>query len=137
MDGPIHVHEVTDAPRYLTDNQKQVVFAVIERNSFFPNPENLLVVTGFGERRHVRELGPRRVLKARQSVLRGKNIRNFITRALHFEVSDDTKIADCSTTKLSSPSLLEEVINSFIKSGDTPDLDIKISFTLRKPSNNA
>ncbi|GBO26106.1 hypothetical protein AVEN_64303-1 [Araneus ventricosus] len=129
MDGPIHVHKVIVASRYLPDNQKQVVFTVIEMNSFFANPENLLMVVVFDERRHVRELGPRRVLKARQSVLSFKNIRNLITRALNFEASDDTKITDWSTTKLSSPPLLQkvikEVINSFIKSGDTPDLDIK------------
>ncbi|GBN79807.1 hypothetical protein AVEN_243362-1 [Araneus ventricosus] len=129
MDGLIHAHKVIDASRYLPDEQKPIVFAVIERNSFFAHPENLLMFRVFGERRHVRELRLRRVLKARQSILSFKNIRNLITRALNFEASDDTKINDWSTTKLSSPPLLQkitkEVFNSFIKSGDTPDLDIK------------
>ncbi|GBN34110.1 hypothetical protein AVEN_112294-1 [Araneus ventricosus] len=131
MDGPFHVHKVIDASRYLPDIQKQVVSTVIEMNSFFAHTENLLVVTVLDERRHVRELGQRRVLKARQSVLRGKNIRKFITRALNFEASDDRKKTDWSTTKLFSPPLLQkvskEVINSFVKSGDTPDLGIKMS----------
>lgn len=42
-----------------------------ERNSYFAHPENLIVAMVIGERLHVRELGLRRVRKARV-ILKGK-----------------------------------------------------------------
>ena len=79
----------------------------------------------FDKRRHIRELGLKRVLKSRQTVSRGKCIRNFVTPTLNF----DAELIDWNVAKLSSPPLLRRVTNekihSFVQSGDIPDWDVK------------
>lgn len=128
-DGPIHVYQAIETSRYLSDELKAVIFPVIERNSFYAHPENLLIAMIFDERRHIRELGLRRVLKARQSVSIGKGVRNFHTPLLNFDALDYTEMIDWNATKISSPPLLRgvsnEEIKSFIQSGEVPDWDIK------------
>lgn len=123
------MYRIIETARYLSDELKAVVFPVIERNSFYAHPENILIAMIFDERRHIRELGLRRVLKARQSASTGKGIRNFHTPSLKFDALDYTDMMDWSTTKISSPPLLRgisnEEIESFIKSGEIPDWDIK------------
>ncbi len=64
-DGPIHLYRSIETSRYLSDNLKQVVDPVIERNAFFAHNENLLFAMIFDKRAHIRELGLRRVLKGR------------------------------------------------------------------------
>lgn len=127
--GPIHLYRAIETSRYLPGDLKKVVFSVIERNSFFAHPENLLMAMVFDDRKHIRELGLRRVLKARQTVPKGKGIRNFITPTLNFDAVDYTQLIDWNVEKISSPPLLRRVTNeeihSFIQSGDIPDWDVK------------
>ena len=70
----------------------------------------------FDKRRHIRELGLRRVLKARQTVSKGKGIRNFVTPTLNFDAVDYTELIDWNVAKLSSPPLLRRVTNEEIHS---------------------
>lgn len=47
--GPIHVYWAIETSRYLSDELKAVVFPVIERNSFYAHPENILIAMLFDE----------------------------------------------------------------------------------------
>lgn len=127
--GPIHVYRAIETSRYLTNELKAVVFPVIERNAFYAHPENILIAMLFDERRHIRELGLRRVLKARQSASKGKGIRSFHTPSLKFDALDYTEMIDWMSTKILSPPFLRgisnEEIESFIQSGEFPDWDIR------------
>lgn len=123
--GPRHLYRAIDTCRYLPDNQKQLVFSVIERNAFCAHPENLLLSMICDERKHIRELGLRRVLKARQTVSKGKSVRNFITPTLNFQAAEYTELIDWNVAKLTSPPLLRNISNdeiqSFVMSGDIQD----------------
>lgn len=63
-------------------------FSVIERNDFCAHSENQLLPMIFDERRPIRELASRKVLKARQIVSTGKSEQNFITQTLNFQPAE-------------------------------------------------
>ena len=64
-DGPKHVFDLIKSSRFLPENLIKVIDPVIERNAFFAHPENLLLSMIVDERAHIRELGLRRIIKAR------------------------------------------------------------------------
>ena len=51
--------------RYLSPKHKKIADPVIHRNAYFAHPENLLLAMMTDHRPHIRELGLRRVMKAR------------------------------------------------------------------------
>jgi len=59
-----------------------MVDPAIQQNSFFGHPENLLLAMISDERQHIRELGLRRILKARMT--KCKSIWEFATPELNF-----------------------------------------------------
>src|SRR5215469_13716739 len=71
--------------RYLSDELLQVVDPVIQRNAFFAHSENLLLAMLVNDREHIRELGYRRILKARNVLSKKKTVRSFVTLNLNFE----------------------------------------------------
>lgn len=128
-DGPKHVFLAIQTSRYLPDDLLKVVNAVIERNAFFAHPENLLLAMIVDEREHIRELGYRRILKARQTASKGKTIRNFVPPKINFQATDYTEIIHWNTCLVYPPPMLREVceddIKSLINSDTKPMRDIK------------
>jgi len=51
--------------RYLTDELKEIIDPVIQRNGYFGHPENILLSMITDERKQIRDLRMRRILKAR------------------------------------------------------------------------
>jgi len=64
-DGARHLHQMIVKSRYLSPKHKKIVDPVIQRNAYFAHPENLLLAMITDHRPHIRELGLRRVMKAR------------------------------------------------------------------------
>lgn len=60
-----HLVLLISNPCHLTQDLKKVIDPVIQRNGYFAVPENLLLSMLCDERKRVRGLGLRRVLKAR------------------------------------------------------------------------
>lgn len=116
IDGPRHVFQVIQTSRYLPGELLQVVDPVIERNAFFAHPENILLAMIVDEREHIRELGYRRILKARQTVLKKKTVRNFIPPNLNFQASDYTEIINWNSCALYPPPILRGLNEDDIKS---------------------
>lgn len=83
----------------------------------------------FDKKRRIKELGIRRVLKARLKVSNGKGIRNFITPTLNFDAAHYTELIHWNVVKLSSSPLLRRVANkeihSIVQSDNTSDWDVK------------
>lgn len=127
-DGPLHIYRAIEASRFLPDHLKQVVDPVIERNAFFAHHENILVAMIFDKRPHIRELGLRRVLKARECVSKGKSIRNFVTPKINFNASEYTELIDWKSTKICPPPVLRNItddeIRSLIQSAEIPKWDL-------------
>lgn len=120
-DGPKIVFEVIKTSRYLTENLLEVIDPVIERNAFFAHTENLILSMIVDQRWEVRELGLRRVLKARSLSKGIRNIRKFTTPKINFEATDYVDIINWDTCKLSPPPLLrnikDEEITNLIHTG--------------------
>ena len=61
--------------RYLAEGLKKVHHAVIQRNAYYAHQENLLIAMITDSKSHIRELGFRRILKARGQPEKGHSIR--------------------------------------------------------------
>ena len=78
---------------YLSAELKRIVDPVIQRNSYFAHPENLLIAMATDERPHIRPLALRRVLAARSSQNETDTIpRIFKVPLLNFEAQDYTEL---------------------------------------------
>lgn len=80
-----------------------------ERNAFFAHPENLLLCMIVDERAHIRELGLRRIIKARAAAFKKKLIRTFKPPKLNFQAKEYYEIIDWTTTAIYPPPLLRRV----------------------------
>ncbi|GBN00491.1 hypothetical protein AVEN_238340-1 [Araneus ventricosus] len=81
------------------------------------------------EREHIRELGHRRVLKARQIVPKKKTVRNFVPPKINIQVSDYIEIINWNSCVVYPPPILrdlsEDDIKSLINSDTTPIKEIQ------------
>ncbi|CAH0550876.1 unnamed protein product [Brassicogethes aeneus] len=105
--GPKHIFNVVQTTRHLPDDIKRIIDPVIQRNTFFYHPENMLLAMIVDEREYLRELGYRRVLRAKSEIT--KSVRTFMTPLINFEVTDYIKLIDWTKCKLSPPSILESL----------------------------
>lgn len=71
-DGGRHVFETIKKSRYLKKDLHRVVDPVVQRNGYFAHPENLLLSMLTDARPHIRELGVRRIMKARKEAKPGE-----------------------------------------------------------------
>ncbi|CAG9834995.1 unnamed protein product [Diabrotica balteata] len=84
--GPKHIFKSIQYSRCLSDKVKTVVVPVIQRNAFFAHLENLLLAMITDNRGFVKELGLRRIIKARKE-LRDK-VRVFKVPKPNFNTTD-------------------------------------------------
>ncbi|GBN92882.1 hypothetical protein AVEN_206234-1 [Araneus ventricosus] len=128
-DGPKHVFHAIQISRYLSDELLQVVYPVIQRNAFFAHPENVLLAMFVDEIERIRELGYRRILKARQIVPKKKTVRNFVPPKINFQASDYIEIINWNSNVVYPPPMLrdlsEDDIKSLINSDTTPIREIQ------------
>ncbi|GBM34037.1 hypothetical protein AVEN_162218-1 [Araneus ventricosus] len=65
-EGPRLVYKPIKSSRYLPEDLRNIADPVIERNGFFAHTEHLMLAMTQDNTKHIRELGLRRILKARQ-----------------------------------------------------------------------
>jgi hypothetical protein len=112
-DGARHVFETVHRVQGLPQQVKQVVEPVIQRNAYFAHPENLLLSMLSDQRMHIRELGLRRILKAR--TVNSRKIRKFDIPKLNFDAQDYTDLIDWQNVTVTSPPLLMKVPDDEVK----------------------
>jgi hypothetical protein len=124
-DGARHLWRTIHLSRFLPAELKQVIDPVLQRNGFFGHPENILLGMITDERKHIRELGLRRILKARSQRVAG--IRKFTVPKLNYDSSDYFELIDWHHTEITEPPLIvdlsDAVITDFVKSGESPIVD--------------
>ncbi|GBN01544.1 hypothetical protein AVEN_109801-1 [Araneus ventricosus] len=120
-DGPKHVFQAIQTSRYLSDEIRQVVDPVIQRNAFFENTENVLLAVLVNKREHIRELGYKWILKARQIVPKKKTVRNFVPPKINFQVSNYIEIVNWNSCVVYPPPMLRDLSEDDIKSLINPD----------------
>ena len=104
-DGARHLWMLVNKSRYLADDLKSIIDPVIQRNAYYAHPENLLLSMITDERKQVRELGFRRIMKARQNKQLQKKLRLMQPPNLNFNATDYTELIDWQTCKLTEPPL--------------------------------
>ena len=107
--GPKHIFKVVKTTRHFPDNIKKVIDPVIQRNAFFCHPENMLLAMIVDERRHIRELGYKKILEARNQQLNRKYVRTFTPPSINFVATDYSELIDWTKCELSPPPIMESI----------------------------
>lgn len=116
-DGPKHILKVIQTTRHLPEDLKNIIDPVIQRNAFFCHPENMMLAMIMDDRQHMRELGYRRILKARNVTPEQEgNVRIFKVPAINFYAKDYTELIDWTTCVLTPPPLLAKMPTTHISS---------------------
>lgn len=83
----------------------------------------------FDERKHIRKLGLKHIIKIRQSSSTEKIVCTFLPPTVNFAATDYSEMIDWNSCKLSPPPLLRNVSTDFIdvlvKFGAIPDWDVR------------
>jgi len=123
-DGARHVWQTISNSRYLSAELRAVIDPVIQRNAYFSHPENILLCMLSDDRKHIRELAMRRILRARSEQF---GLRVFSIPKLNFEAKEYIDLIDWQMTALSEPPILannsSDDIEMFVACDDTPLLD--------------
>ncbi|KAG0711470.1 hypothetical protein GWK47_020547 [Chionoecetes opilio] len=122
-DGGRHVFETINKSRYKKKDLHRVVDPVIQRNGYFGHPENLLLSMITDARPHIRELGVRRIMKARKEA-KLVTVRVFKVPTLNFEAEDYTSMIDWRKEPITEPPVTmkidDETLLRFIHEDVTP-----------------
>lgn len=94
-DGARHLWKLIAASRYLSEELKAVIDPDIIRNGYFAHPENLLLAMLTDTQKHIRELGARRILKARTDP--GIELRLFQVPDLNLDAVSYVDLIDWQT----------------------------------------
>jgi hypothetical protein len=126
--GAFHVWEMIHYSRYLDESMKQVIHPVIQRNAYFAHPENLLLCMLVDHRTHVRELGLRRILKAKEHNERS-SVRRFQVPCLNFNSTDYIDLVNWRNCEVTVPPILagmsEELLKSLIAGQAPPVMEFE------------
>lgn len=111
LDGPKHLLEMIKRSRYLPEEILKIIDPVIERNSYFAHPENILLCMLNDERLHIRELSLRRILKSRETSNSGTSatVREFTVPKLNFNAESYEELINWQTCKVTEPPFTAQI----------------------------
>lgn len=113
--------------RYLSKELRDVIDPVLQRNGYFGHPENLLLTMIADERQYIRELGLRRILKARAE--KQPVLREFVVPKLNLDANEYFELINWQDTEITEPPLTADVpeadIRSFVKSGGQSTIEFE------------
>lgn len=112
-DGARHLWKLISASRYLSTELKTIIDPVIQRNSYFAHPENLLLGMLTDPQKHIRELAARRILKARN--IKTNKLRIFKLPDINFNALSYIDLIDWQEN-VTEPPILKTI----------PDEDIQL-----------
>ncbi|GBN08130.1 hypothetical protein AVEN_16161-1 [Araneus ventricosus] len=101
--APEHVFDVIKSLRFLPENLLKVIDPVIQRNAFFAHTENLLLSMIVDKRDHIRELGFRIIIRARNITSKRRSVRSFQPPKNKFLDTDDIEMIHWNAITLSPP----------------------------------
>lgn len=106
--GAKHLYHMIKSSRYLPSEIKKIVDPVIQRNGYFAHPENVLVAMLADDRKHIRELSLRRILKCR-SQNRDEIVREFKVPPINFDAQEYFDLVDWQSVELTEPPIIKNV----------------------------
>ena len=113
VDGAKNVHKTLVMFNKLPGATQKIIKPSIQRNAFFAHPENIIITMLQDDRDYIRELGWRRIKKARGNG-RGK-VRQFRIPKLDFSSGDSTNMIDWNEADLTEPPLTARYSDEFIE----------------------
>ena len=126
--GARHVHQMLVKSRYLSPEHKKIVDPVIHRNVYFTHLENLLLAMMTDHRPHIRELGLRRVMKARAADP-GKQIRMFkVPAKLNFDATEYFDMIDWAVCPISEPPIIKAMTDAELRDLITMEVTPTVMF---------
>ena len=102
-----------DNSRILQDSNRKVEYKVIQHNANCAQPENLLIAMIHDDSPLVRELGYRRILKARSAVQ--KETKSFAVPKINFTASEYHLMIDWQTTNVTEPPSTKYLTNTEVE----------------------
>lgn len=75
--GAKHLFDTIKLSRNLPDYMKSFIGSVIQRNGFFDHSENILIAMLSDERKRIKELALKQIIKIRQTTSENAEIRIF------------------------------------------------------------
>ncbi|CAH1110778.1 unnamed protein product [Psylliodes chrysocephalus] len=114
-EGSRHLFSLIRRSRYLPAAVKDVIDPVIQRNAFFDHPENILLSMLTDDRKPMRELALRRILKCRVNGLYNRNIRQFKVTKLNFDTQDYTELINWQSVSVIEPPLTIKVSDDVLQ----------------------
>ena len=130
-DGARYFFQSVSKSRYLTEDLKNTVDPVIQRNSFFAHPVNLLISMITNNRKHIRELGIRRILKARQqspSPSTEQAVRQIRLPRINFACEEYTELINWANENVTEPpltfNLSNQSLTEYVKEANTPVIEL-------------
>jgi len=128
-DGARHVHQMIIMSRYLSPDHKKIVDPVIHRNAYFAHPENLLLAMITDHRSHIRELGLRRVMKARATDPIGQIRRFKVPAELNFDAVEYFDMIDWTVCPLSEPPVIKAMKDAELRDLVTMEVTPTVNFS--------
>jgi hypothetical protein len=130
--GAHHLWRTISLSRYLEESLKNVVDPVIQRNAFYGHAENILLGMLTDKRAHVRQLGLRRIMKARSesaTAATADTIRVFQVPLLNFKATDYIDLIKWQDCQVTEPPVTVKLSNNklqeLIGSKETPKYDFQ------------
>ena len=122
-----HLYQTIEKVWVLSPRVQQIVLLVIQRNGYYAHPKNILLAMVHDKNKDIRELGLRRVLKARKiEAEHGKGVRLFKIPKINCDATAYYDLIDWQNILITSPPLLFDVTHDDIKRTITQ----RTSFTL-------
>jgi len=125
--GTRHLFKTIQQSRYLSKELRDIVDPILQRNGYFGHPENPLFAMISDERQYIRELGLRRILKAR--LKRSNTLRTLNVPKLNLDANYYVELNDWKDKEITEPPLTadvsEEDIRMLAKAVDNRQLSLK------------
>lgn len=116
IDGSRHLFKLIQLSRYLPVELQTVVDPVIQRNGYFASPENILLGMLTDERKFIRELALRRILKVRNIKNSDKNkLRKFVIPVINFRATDYVEMILWQKSHITEPPMTMDIKDEELK----------------------
>lgn len=110
-DGVQNLFKMVQSLQTMSQEIKDIVAPVIQRNAYFAHVENVLLCMLQDDRKHIRELAQRKIKKARKDY-KGKSIRTFKIPELNFEADDYISLINWQQSAVTEPPMTKAFSNN-------------------------
>ena len=126
LNAAINLFETVKRAQMMDESIQQIIKPVIKNNAYFGHPENILLVMLQDKSQFIREMGWRRVKKARSSST-DKKVRKFDIPMINFDAKEYTELINWQDTPVTEPpitkELTDEQVEYYMRSGDKFQFD--------------